>query len=358
MRTGFLSTLFRLVGLETKRRKHTGHGAAFDEIWRQLNSVRRRYRPKLEQQDVLILQMGKVASLSLDAAIRAQGFNAFHCHSLSAGLRKRNLDQLFEGPFNDKLIVHTLRLHTFYVALRLLVRWYQRHKRRNGEKLKVITLTRDPVAWYTSMFVQRDWQFRPPILQWQRDRLGLPDGETVDAAQAVRDVQAELQSMIAAIGPLDDIEAAVAAARRLARERWPDHAIMESLVETCLTPLFWFDREIRDIFGIDLLSEPKLRKDGWVVVENDHARILALRFEELQSNILAVARFLGLSNLELPMTNVMRDNARLAPILAATQEAFASAPGRAFARSVRQSRYGRALGYDQAEQSSEAALSA
>ena len=161
----------------------------------------------------------------------------------------------------------------------MLVRWYQTHRRYREQRLRVITLTRDPVTFYISSFIQRRVSVLPDVRAWQRARLGAAAGAELDDAQAVQDFAAELASIIATAG-VDKGDAPV----EIAHNRWPDHPVVAQEVKTCLRPLTWFDTELTGIFGLDVLASPELRQRGWVVLENDWVEIFALRFEQLSSS--------------------------------------------------------------------------
>src|SRR6185369_16174943 len=90
------------------------------------------------------------------------------------------LSRLLEGNLTFRLAAHDLRQHIQYVALELMTRWYQHHKQYKGRRLKVITLTRDPVTHYPSGFVRRHDDARADIIAWHRARLALRPGDAVD----------------------------------------------------------------------------------------------------------------------------------------------------------------------------------
>jgi hypothetical protein len=60
-----------------------------------------------------------------------------------------------------------------------------------------------------------------------------------------------------------------------------------------LAPLTWFDREIGDVFGLDILVAPGLRERGWAERSNDWVDLQVLRFEDLASLVPQLARFVA-----------------------------------------------------------------
>lgn len=316
---------------------------SFRHIWRYVkftSSVY--YPPKRKRPNLLVLQMGKVASLAIQQALHEAGINAFHCHELSLPRQEVALGHLLKDELTFDLASQGLRLHIHNAALGLLVRWYQTHKRYHDRKLKVITLTRDPIAHYKSNFIQRLAWVLPKACHWQRARLGNAAETAVDEFQAVQDLVLEAASIIVAA---DAGNSAACAAR--ARDRWPNHPVVAEEVDHWLRPLTWFDTEIVEIFGLDVLARPELHERGWVALQNDWVEILALRFEQLNALVPKMAEFAGLPSLTLPKKNVTEHKSGAPQYQTAIQAAIDTPTGQACLRALRASTYARACSYDQ-----------
>lgn len=349
----------RLVQLLLSRRQDHVQSESLTEAERSLRHIWRyltvtsgiRCPPKRKRPTVLVLQMGKVASLAIHEALSKSGrVNAFHSHGLSVPNQERRVGHLLKSEFTFLLSSHQLRYHVQNVALGLLVRWYQTHGRYRGERLKVVTLTRDPVTYYISSFIQRRMSVVPNVQTWHRARLGVAPGADVDVAQAVREFALELAAIIAESG-VESSDLPV----EMARRRWPDHPVVADEVKICLRPLTWLDAEITQIFGLDILSQPELAQRGWVIVQNDWVEILALRFEQLNRLIPKMAEFAGLAELVLPNRNVTSRKEGAAAYQSAIQAAFETPTGQACIDALRASAYARACGYERPT-SREAAL--
>ena len=316
---------------------------SFRHIWRYVkftSSVE--YPPDRKRPNLIVLQMGKVASLALQQALHEGGVNAFHCHLLSSAHQQAAVAHLLTSELTFGLASHGLRLHIHNASLGMLVRWYRKHKRYHGHKLKVVTLTRDPTTRYKSSFVQRRDSVLPKILEWQRARLGGAADASIDQAKIVQDFVLEVASIIAA-GEVENSEHCVA----LARERWPHHPVFAEEVRHWVQPLKWFDTEIAAIFGIDVLTAPELRERGWVVLQNDWVEVLALQYEQLNTLVPEIAEFAGLAALNLRERNVTRQKPGAFQLQAAMDAAIGMATGQACVRALRESAYARACGYDQ-----------
>jgi hypothetical protein len=319
---------------------------SFRHIWHHLIHIsEERYSLKRRRPNALVLHMGKVASFSIRAALCERKINAFHSHRLSPMRQHHALSHLLEGNLTFRLVAHELRGHIKDIALHAMTRWYQRHKRYEGHKLKVITLTRDPVTRYPSSFVHRCDSSRPDMLAWHRARLSLRPEDPVDEAQVIPSFLMELASIIVEGRP----SAGAAACGRcvaLARERWPEHPVVAAEVGDWLAPLTWFDVEITPMFGLEMLASSELRERGWTERSNDWVDILALKFEELPSLVPEIQRFFDLAELTLPRENVTNAKRSAAKIASAMGAVLDTPMGQACARELRASPYARACGYD------------
>src|SRR5688572_3104635 len=318
----------------------------YRHIWRRLRQTGATQHPTdRNRPNVLVLQMAKVASQSIRTALSRQAFNVFHCHGLSTARQDRDLDRLRRSKLHVNLVSQRLSQHLQYLSLHMLVRWYQENKTRHGKKLKVITLTRDPAGRYPSSFMQHRGVARSQIQSWHRARFGADPAQPLDEDVALRDFVIELASIIVEGGPSTGPDGC-RACERLARERWPDHYIVEEEISEMLRPLTWFDTEIGSVFGVDVLAAPALAKEGWAEVSTDCADILVLRFEKLGALAGELARFMELPDLTLPARNATNKKRRAAETIATINDAFSTPIGRACVQELRSSRYAQACGYD------------
>ena len=318
----------------------------FRHIWHYLQvGSDRRYPLKRGQPNALVLQMGKVASTSIQAALGQRGINAFHSHGLASPTQHATLSQLMESDLSFRLAAHDLRRHIQQVAMEMMVRWYRRHKQYKGRRLKVITLTRDPITHYPSNFLHRRDSVREKIFAWSRARANLDMLDPIDAEQAMSSFVMELASIIAEGRPSTGLSGH-GRCMALAVQRWPEHPVVAGEVSAWLSPLGWFEHQIAPVFGLDMLAAPELRERGWGERSNEWVDILVLKFEALSSLIPEVQRFFDLPELALPRENVTSAKTGAAEIAAATRVALATPIGQACIRELRTSPYGLACGYD------------
>jgi hypothetical protein len=133
-------------------------------------------------------------------------------------------------------------------------------RKRPGERWYVVSLVRDPVARNLSDF----FRIGP-------DTLGLDLG----------------QDSLEALGPAF-------------LERYERHD----------EPLAWFDEQLKAVFGLDVYTERFPREKGYAIYENDHARALVVRLEDLRSCAdAAFGEWLGVGRFELLDANATEPKA-------------------------------------------------
>lgn len=338
--------LQRLLTGRKKRNRRSRPRSADDRaiawLWPYLApTTSRRYPPLYENPDAMILQMGRVASISLHEALR-RDYNAYHTHGFSnarcAGMLHRlQLDD--GGPDSSRV----MRTYLASLAHSALLTWYKRHKTRNGARLKLITLTRDPVTWMSSHLVLRRYATLPQILDWY----GAVDGRDpagLDALAAVRAFGTAFGELILAAKPSHGLAPAVAELQRLAHARYPSAPAFIAVATSALSCGWWFDREVKPVLGLDLLADARLRDDGALRTETDYAEILVVRFEDLRGSLPLFRDFLGLDRFALPHSNPTRSERR--DMRAAFEAGLEQAGGAAVRRELRATAYGTACGYD------------
>jgi hypothetical protein len=330
----------------SKPRSADDHAIAW--LWPYLApTTSRRYPPLYENPDAMILQMGRVASISIHEAIRGD-YNAYHTHGIS---NARSMDMLQrlqldgEGPSSNRV----MRTYLAALAHSALLQWYKRHKTRNGARLKLITLTRDPVTWMSSHLVLRRYATLPQIRAWHCAAAGLdpasPDAAAaIDELEAVRAFGAAFGEMILAAKPSRGLAPAMAELHRLARARYPSATEFLAVATSALSCGAWFDREVTPVLGLDLLADARLRDSGALRTETDYAEILVVRFEDLRGSLSLFRDFLGLDSFALPHSNPTPSEHR--DMRAAFEAGLEQAGGAAVRRELRATAYGKACGYD------------
>ena len=218
------------------------------------------------QGPVLILQMGKVGSKSVQGGLEAQNLDRpiYHAHFLSRDRTARTENQrrkFFRTERHGYLMRPWLN--------QFLLRTFEKHK--DNRDWKLITLTREPVGRNISAFF-----------------------ENLDVVPCETEGEFEISSDYYQIEPtivsVDD-------PNRLA-QLFFSRAQHDS-------PLRFFDREIKDIFGIDVLSAGFPIETGYGIYSAIGVDLLVLRLESLaQCAGEAFAKFLGIDDFKITNRNV------------------------------------------------------
>lgn len=306
-------------------------------------STNRAFPPRYENRDALILQMGRVASISIYRAMRERGYNAFHTHGISDSAQSRTLASL-KGRKRDPKI-DALRGHTAALAHHELLLWYRAHKRRNGHRLKIISVTRDPATWIGSHLLLLRHKTLRLARDWYAAHAGLAAEAPVDDVAALRAAGGEIGRIVLAIRPSRGLEPALSDLRRMAQD--DGRHSLAPLVRSGLSCAGWFDRELAPLIGIDPLGDPTLRERGYACFDTDHAEIMVLRFEDLRRLTPTLGAFLGIPGFALPHDNATAQAGGGAALRAAFEAGVEDAGGALVRRELRGGPYGRACGYDQ-----------
>lgn len=230
-------------------------------MWR----MGRAYRSHSEG-PILVLQMGKVGSKSVQAGLQAVDLNRaiYHAHFLSPERTARTEDERRKF-FRTEQYSYLRRpwLNQF------LLRMFQ--EKDDGRKWKLITLTREPVGRNISAFF-----------------------ENLEVTPREADGEFEISSDYYRIKPTI-----------VSVDRPQEVAKMFFGRATHDSPLKFFDREIKDIFGIDVLGSGFSPLKGYGIYEGDRADLLVLRLESLDECAgRAFAEFLGIQDFKVINRNI------------------------------------------------------
>jgi hypothetical protein len=340
----------KLLGLPrpgTKPPARPGEDDVFTHLWRSAAAASAHgKRFSIHQRNVLLFQMGKVASIALELALLDHGLNCFHCHQLSYEGEASRLTRLFRADLGFDLAAIELKLLAKHTALNMLVRWYRQHPVAPDRRLKVISLTRDPAARFISFLLQRHGYNPRPLIAWHRDAAGVTGAG--DVATAAGALLRQVATLIVETKPSVDLAAARARGPELAMAMTPPQPYLAGAVRNALDPLAWFDDQFMPMFGVDLRALPGFAVSGLAQRDIGFADVLIVRYEDLAQHVDAIARFVGLPAFTLPARNVSAEKTYGGQILEAARSFQASELGQAFQRELRQSDYGRACGYDRA----------
>lgn len=213
---------------------------------------------------LLIHTMGKVGSTTISASLKALGIRRtmtmYQPHFLTEEGRAFAERLATEGVGGwDKLVK---KERAGFLRNRQLYAELQRMKAA-GERVKVITMVRDPIATNVSgLFHNHVW--------W-------PAGVKALCAEPSADCLAALQ--------------------RYFLDRYP-HDVPDT----------WFDMETRPLYGVDVYAQPFDRERGYAIYRSDFADVLLLKLEKLNECAAdALREFMGLNDFKLVESNTAED---------------------------------------------------
>ena len=192
---------------------------------------------------ILVLQMGKVGSMSVQAGLEEQELSRriYHVHFLSPErTRKTELERrsYFRTDRHHDLVRPWLN--------QFLLNQYE--KTKDGPRWKIVTLTREPIgrnlsAFFENLVVRETG--RPGEYEIQSDYYG------IDPVVVSTQDPGKVIDLFFGFGKHD-------------------------------SPIRFFETEIRDIFGIDVYREGFPQETGYKVYTGDRADLLVLKIEKLK----------------------------------------------------------------------------
>jgi hypothetical protein len=226
----FVRKLFGMSKIREPQPSKPPEGPVFIHLWRAAAAASYHgHKLSIHQRNVLLFQMGKVASSALQAALINGGINCFHCHSLRHDEEAHRLSHLFQARPNVALAARDLTMLSKHTALNMLARWYRVSEVPPDRKLKVITLTRDPVTRFVSHLLQRIGYDAKRLIDWHREFAGSrTDGSDLGAAAG--DMFRQVARIVVEAKPSVDVEVARVNALALAMKLDPpSHSLQRAL---------------------------------------------------------------------------------------------------------------------------------
>ncbi len=293
----------------------------------------------------IVYQFGKVASTSLVNTLNADATLEVHqSHFLGEHALQRivpiAVDKSTNAYFHEHLRGQLLtNVELTYRMNRVLAG-------EGAEKLKVISLSREPVDWLRSGILQDIVGYRADLIEFARKtgcdsesedvllRDGLTEalrriGNIIDDNGGVSAVLAEFhrvggKAMLAPIGHGADL-------------------IVRRLFFLALRPLTWFDEHFRPCFGIGLEN---FSRDGSVwVARQPRADFVILRYEDIAEHFSSAISLLGLRDPGPLLNDNISETKRFSGEVGA---AFQSEAAHGLRMRLVESNYARHFGYEDA----------
>lgn len=205
---------------------------------------------------ILIYQMGKVGSQTINNSLRPFGLPVYHLHWLK---RDKLIEHLKEKHVTDR--TQYLQILKHGVSFLSHINYSEMGLER--KKWKIISLIREPVARNVSVFFHFIKKWFPRYVRKYKTKHMTND--------KLRD---------------------------FFLENFSRHNL----------PLSWFDKEMKQVFKIDIFSEEFPKSKGYKIYTGNHTDLLLLKLEKLNNYASeAIKKFLGIDNFVLQDTNLARD---------------------------------------------------
>ncbi|MEW6287168.1 MAG: putative capsular polysaccharide synthesis family protein [Chloroflexota bacterium] len=217
-------------------------------------------RPPAEQPAVIVYQMGKVGSKTVEHSLRyyyqkrGMDVEIYHAHFLNY------LEEMEGNALKQKISKQGLQ------HIRDMMTLKKKIESAPNRRWKLISLVRDPVARNIASFFQ-----------------------ALSLNQFVPDWKARYQT-----GDLP----------------------VEELLEKFLSlgddyhdyPATWFDAQLKPVFGIDVYEKPFPHEKGYEIYENERFELLVIRMEDLnRCGVEAIGRFLDINGFEIMNSNTSEE---------------------------------------------------
>ena len=291
--------------------------------------------------EIVIFQMGKVASTALAVALRKQGLDAVQAHIASPERLAAKL-KIMAAPYLSETVAATV-YQDFHQELRAM---YLLSRRRvapeaYNEPLKIISPARDPLSWYWSHFAQMYHHYQDQLLRYFLDKGGNEHDFNSETA-----LISMLEQMFSVLDntrePLDDPES-LPRIQGAAME-CDSSGVVSAQANRFLLPLRWFNEDFHPAVGLDVYEHPFNESDGFGQIETPAFKIMLYRYEHLQQVQQQLANFVDRPKLRLQRRNTTDDKNIQPNILKVLNEGRQLIP-KSLVDRIYESRYSRYFGY-------------
>jgi|TARA_R100001509_G_scaffold159059_1_gene124983 hypothetical protein len=254
--------------------------------------------------DVLIVQMGKVASTAIAEALRRDSIQVLQAHIASPERLQEKL-RIMTGPLVSEQVA--ARMYEDYLQ-ELRVTFLLARQRVANESMdaptRVISLTRDPLGWYWSHFAQ-NYDHYQGLLQ-KFFQFHHSDAARFDPEAVFIEVQSRMFAVLEHTQASLDDPGALPQLMEEANSLDPTGVVFSQL-NRFLVPLRWFHEDFLPGTGLNVYDFPFDREQGFATVQSGGFSLLLLRYENLMELAPQIAGFAGIECLQLERANVSED---------------------------------------------------
>jgi len=251
---------------------------------------------------VLIYQMGKVASSALCAALNDAGIAAAQTHFLGNAALTAILQRLLNPALADHFAHHLqgqLELNTRLTRHLLRARQAVEQASEGADKIKLISLTREPLNWYLAEFIQNFDGYMPAL----RAFCGRAADDHRDDSACILEAHHAMLATLARLRlpPNMRTHADIAGILKPALSDAHQEALLPN-ARNLFKPILWFQRLFAEPTGIDVFAqEPQTGARGAALRE----RLLRCTGDPLRGSARGTAR--GCSIRRLAVADIAAD---------------------------------------------------
>ena len=291
---------------------------------------------------IIVYQFGKVASTSLVNTLRAdRTLDVHQSHFLGEEALKRIIPIAIDKSTNTYFHEH-LR-GQLLSNVELTYRMNRVLAGQGGAKLKILSLSREPVDWLRSGILQDIAGYREDVMTFARSA-GCDSDDDSDV------LRFGLEEALRWITRIIDGKGGIANTLRefhdlggkamLASEGPGLEMIVRRFFFLALRPVTWFEEHFQPCFGLGLSDFDA--RDGIWLARQPRADFALLRYEDIATSLPSAIEGLGLA----PMSALKRDNiSQTKPFAGDVSVAFASAAADELRHRLLASDYARHFGY-------------
>jgi Fe-S-cluster formation regulator IscX/YfhJ len=291
--------------------------------------------------EVLLFQMGKVASTAIAEALRREGQEVVQAH-IAAPSRLQQKFEILTGHVVDDVVAE--RMYQDYLqelrATFLLSRG-RSVAAADRPPVLVIAPMRDPLSWYWSNFAQ-DYDHNSGLLRRYHEQ-HQPASAEFSAQRSFWAMMSQGFDVLEHTGCAIDSAEALPQLMEEMDARDPSNVVF-SQMNRFLMPLRWFDEDFLPATGIDVYSHAFDRDLGVGTIDAPGLKILLLRYENLADHTGQIADFVGVPTIELQAANVSEDKDLPFDLAQIRERAQRAIPGSLVER-IYATRYARHFGY-------------
>ena len=291
--------------------------------------------------EVLLFQMGKVASTAIAEALRREGQEVVQAH-IAAPARLQQKFETLTGHVVDDAVAE--RMYQDYLQeLRATFLLARARSVGAGERSPVLVIApmRDPLSWYWSNFAQ-DYDHNRGLLR-RFHQQHQPASEAFCAESSFWSVMRQgFEALELTRCAIDSAEALPQLMEEM-DARDPSNVVF-SQMNRFLMPLRWFDEDFLPATGVDVYAHEFDRVLGVGMIEAPGLRILLIRYENLADHTGRIADFVGVPTIELHSANVSDDKDLPFDLAQIRERAQRAIPAQLVER-IYETRYARHFGY-------------